>query len=80
MKAINLNKMKAVNYHGTEVHVPENINFIVSDKSGKTLGFECRPHAEIDFEWWEDHNGDDLYEIGTFDLEDTHWTETLVEL
>lgn len=79
MKAIELVKMKAVNYHGTEVHVPENINFIASDKSGKTLGFEGRPHPEVEFEWWEDHNGDDLYEIGTFDLEGTHWTETLVE-
>jgi hypothetical protein len=80
MKAIELLKMKAVNYHGTEVHVPDNIHFIATDKNGKTLGFEERPKPDEEFNWWENPNRSDMYDIGTFDLEDTNWTETLVQL
>lgn len=80
MKALELVKMKSVNYHGTEVHVPENINFIASDKSGQTIGFVGQPYPDDDFDWWDNPNGDDMYDIGVFDLEGTHWTETLVLL
>lgn len=80
MKVIELMKMKAVNYHGIEVYVPENINFIASDKSGQTMGFVGLPVPDEEFLFWEDPDAGELYDIGLFDLETTLWTETLVQL
>ncbi len=80
MKAIELIKMKAVSYHGTEVYVPENIHFIATDKNGTTIGFEERPVVDHGFNFWDNPNCSDMYEIGTFDLEGSDWTKTLVVL
>lgn len=80
MKFIEMIKMKSAIFHGTEVHVPEHIKCIAADKSGKVIGFETMPVPDAEFEWWDNPSCDDMYDIGTVDLEGMHWTETLVIL
>jgi hypothetical protein len=80
MKFVEFVKFKAVMFHGTEVHVPEHIKYIAADKSGSVIGFEKEPVPDAEFEWWDNPTGDDMYDIGTVDLEGMNWTETLVIL
>ena len=80
MKFIEFVKYKAVLFHGTEVHVPEYIKYIAADKSGKVIGFEKEPVPDAEFEWWDNPTADEMYDVGTVDLEGMNWTETLVIL
>lgn len=80
MKFTEYVKFKSAMFHGTEVHVPENITCIAADKSGSVIGFEKMPVPDAELEWWDNPSGDDMYEIGTVDLEGMDWSKTLVIL
>lgn len=77
MKVLELTKMKVVTYFNIEVHVPESIHFIATDLSGKFLGYEEEPVADLELQFWDNPNGTDMYELGVLDLEGKDWTTTL---
>lgn len=77
MKAINVTKLKTVNYHGVEVMIPVHIKFIAADKSGLALGFVDLPVPIERLDWWDASTGSDMYEVGTFDLEGMDWKDSL---
>jgi hypothetical protein len=69
--------MKVVTYFNIEVHVPATIHFIATDESGKFLGYEEEPVADLELKFWDSPNGLDMYELGVLDLEGKDWTTTL---
>ena len=74
-------RARVVEYFGAILHVSHRFNWVATDSAGAVYGYEGEPRMRSGgSDIWLDFTSDVYEELGTADLQDTDWKDTLVKV